>query len=240
MTSPGGSRNRKRVAEVPAPLTPRECTLGGYPSILIDIPRLRQSDFDATTDDTAWRAGINLWFSCWESSPAGSLRADDPALAKAAGMGRDIKSWMRIKAIAIRGFVLCSDGRIYHRTVCEIALGIWIDKLIRRHAGQRGNRGPQSEEQRRDELRSIEQQLATAVTHLRALCPTAPALGKLPKWAQCEPQSAPQSEPHSGRNANRNQTALRPQVKLSEGNGLPSPSQETAEVIQLDTGGGRS
>src|SRR6185312_12952871 len=103
MTSPGGSRNRKRGGEAPAPLTPRGCTLGGYPSILIDIPRLRQSDFDATTDDTAWRAGVNLWFSAWESSPAGSLRSDDASLAKAAGMGRDIKSWGRVREVAMQG-----------------------------------------------------------------------------------------------------------------------------------------
>jgi hypothetical protein len=176
-----GSERRANGAPV-APLTPPECTLSGYPAVLIDIPRLRQSDFDATTDDAAWRAGVNLWFAAWESTPAGSLRADDASLARAAQLGRDLKAWGRVKAAAMRGFVLCSDGRVYHRTVCEIGLGIWIDKLIRRHAGQRGNRGAQTTEQRQTELQSIERQIAQAAACLRALCPTASALTKAAKF----------------------------------------------------------
>lgn len=224
----GGTRTRKRGDQLPPPLTPLECALSGYPAILIDIPRLRQSDFDATTDDTAWRAGLNLWFSAWESKPAGSLRADDAALAKSAGMGRDIRGWLRVKELALQGFVLCSDGRLYHRTLSEVALGIWIDKLIRRHAGQRGNRGSQTAEQRQQELTSIERQIVTAATCLRALCAAAPALSKAAKFSQCDPQSAPQCGQDRG--------ALRPQYKEREGNGSKSPSQDSAEVIQLGAG----
>lgn len=214
----------------PAPLTPPECSLSGYPAILIDIPRLRQSDFDATQDDTAWRAGFNLWFSAWESVPAGSLRADDIALAKAAGIGRDIRTWARIKAIALAGFVTCSDGRVYHRTVCTIALGIWIDKLIRRHAGQRGNRGDKTQDQREAELRVIERQLATAAQCLAKLDPIAPALTKASRiLAQCEP--------HSDRNALPDATALGPQYNGSEGNSPKSPSQDGSGLRVIDGGG---
>lgn len=230
--SRGGGTARECGGKLSAPLTPPECTLSGYPSILIDIPRLRQSDFDATTDDTAWRAGFNLWFSAWESTPAGSLRGDDPSLAKAAGMGRDVKGWLRVKDVALQGFVVCDDGRVYHRTLSEIALGIWIDKLIRRHAGQRGNRGAQTAEERQVELRSIEHHIITAASCLRALCASAPALTKAAKFTQCAPQSEAQSEPHCG----RDNGALRPQYKEREGNGPKNPSQGSAEVIQLDAG----
>jgi hypothetical protein len=134
------------------------------------------------TDDGAWRAGHNLWYSAWESVPAGSLRADDAALAKAAGIGRDMRTWARIKHLAMGGFILCSDGRVYHRTVSTVAIGVWIDKLIRRHAGQRGNRGDKPAAQRADELRAIEQQIATAANCLRALDPVAMALGKAARF----------------------------------------------------------
>lgn len=208
------------------PLTPPECSLDGYPSMLIDIHRLRQSDFDAITDDSAWRAGLNLWFSAWTSVPAGSLRADDASLAKAAGLGKDLKSWARAKKNgAMQGFTLCQDGRVYHRHVSIVALGVWIDKLIRRHAGQRGNRGKVDADQREQELRSIEFQIATAARSLRALDPAASALVKAAKYeAHCEP--------HCGDDA----PAMGPQGKGSEGNGIQKedPSQETGQVISLE------
>lgn len=122
-----------------APLTPEDCDLRDFPRMMIDVSRLRQSEFDATPDDCAWRAGLNLWFSAWHSVPAGSLANDDAALAKAAGLGRDLKTWRDVKEIALRGFVLCDDGRLYHETVCEFALEAWIEKLIHRLSSGAGN-----------------------------------------------------------------------------------------------------
>jgi hypothetical protein len=124
---------------LPAPLTPANCDLSDFPRMMIDIPRLRQSGFDAIIDDSAWRAGLNLWMSAWHSVPAGSLDADDAALTKAAGLGRDLRTWAAVRDNALRGFVLCSDGRFYHETVCEVALEAWIEKLIQRLASGAGN-----------------------------------------------------------------------------------------------------
>lgn len=225
------TKKGKAAAEVPAPvpLTPPECSMDGYSSMLIDIHRLRQSDFDAIDDDSAWRAGLNLWFSAWISVPAGSLRADDASLAKAAGLGRDLATWAKVKAGgAMQGFTLCQDGRVYHRHVSIVALGIWIDKLIRKHAGQRGNRGSVDAQQREHELRSIEFQIATAAKCLRALDPTAAALTKAAKHeAQCQPQSVPQC----GGDA----PAMGPQGNGREGNGIQKdgPSQGTGQVISI-------
>src|SRR5690606_4124736 len=109
------------------------------PRMMLDITRLRQSDFDATPDDSAWRAGLNLWFSAWHAVPAGSLSDDEAALAKAAGLGRDLRTWRKVKAAAMRGFVLCDDGRYYHETVCEFALEAWLEKLSQRLSSGAGN-----------------------------------------------------------------------------------------------------
>ena len=71
------------------PLTPTRCDLRDFPRMMLDITRLRSSEFDTTLDDAAWRAGVNLWMSAWHQVPAASLQNDDASLAKAAGLGRD-------------------------------------------------------------------------------------------------------------------------------------------------------
>jgi hypothetical protein len=49
MSRRGGESKRPAngASRAPAPLTPPDCDMSGYPAILIDISRLRQSDFDA-------------------------------------------------------------------------------------------------------------------------------------------------------------------------------------------------
>lgn len=127
------------MSDFPSPLTPADCDLRDFQRMMIDISRLRQSSFDAILDDSAWRAGVNLWFSAWHAVPAGSLDNEDGALAKAAGLGRDLRTWRNVKKDALRGFVECSDGRLYHETVCEFALEAWIEKLLQRLASGAGN-----------------------------------------------------------------------------------------------------
>lgn len=190
--------------------------------MMIDVPRLRQSDFDAATDDTAWRAGFNLWFSAWESTPAGSLRADDASLAKAAGIGRDMDTWARVKSAAMQGFTLCSDGRVYHATVCTNALGVWIDKLIRRHAGQKGNNARYGAHA---DIGEIERQIVAAGDHLFRLDPLAPAIAKVGRYrSHCESQS------------DHKAGALPSQYNEREGNGPKSPSQEGPRVVSMGAG----
>lgn len=123
----------------PPPLTPPECDLRDFPRMMLDITRLRSSTFDATLDDTAWRAGINLWLSAFHSVPAASLDNDEGVLCKAAGLNRDVKTWRKIRNAAMRGFILCSDGRWYHDTLSEFVLEAWIEKLGHRLSSGAGN-----------------------------------------------------------------------------------------------------
>ena len=39
-----------------------------------------------------------------------------------ADYGRDLKSWAKIRDRALHGFVLCSDGRLYHPMLCREAV----------------------------------------------------------------------------------------------------------------------
>lgn len=122
-----------------APLTPANCDLRDYPRMMLDVVRLRGSEFDATLNDSAWRAGVNLWLTSWHQVPAASLPNDEGSLAKAAGLGRDTKTWKRLKDIALRGWQVCDDGLLYHTVIAEIALECWIDKLGNRLSSGAGN-----------------------------------------------------------------------------------------------------
>lgn len=121
------------------PMTPANCNLQDFPRMMIDIPRLRGSEFDAILDDGAWRAGLNLWLTSWHQVPAASLADDDAALAKAAGLGRDVRTWRKVKAEALRGWQLCSDGLLYHPVVAEMALEAWLEKLAQALSSGAGN-----------------------------------------------------------------------------------------------------
>ena len=74
-----------------------------------------------------------LWCAAWHQLPAASLPDNEMALARLAGFGRHMDDWLEVKDEALRGFTLCSDGRLYHATLAEIAMSAWNDKK-RKHA----------------------------------------------------------------------------------------------------------
>lgn len=121
------------------PLTPADCNIREFPKMMIHVGRLKASTFNATADSEAWRAGVNLWMDSWHNVPAGSLVDGEGVLMKAADLGRDVKTWRRVKEEAMRGWVLCEDGRWYHPVVAETVLEVWINKLLRRLSSGHGN-----------------------------------------------------------------------------------------------------
>jgi hypothetical protein len=60
---------------------------------------------------------INLWGASWREVPAGSLENDEDVLADAAMCSSE--RWAKVRNNVMRGWYLFSDGRLYHRTVCE-------------------------------------------------------------------------------------------------------------------------
>lgn len=158
-----------------APLTPADCNLQDYPRMMIDIGRLRGSSFDASPCDASWRAGLNLWFSAWHQVPAASLSDDDLELVKAAGLGRDLRTWKKIRAGALHGWVKCSDGRLYHPVAAEMALECWLTKLAQRLSSGAGNAkrwGTAFDED------LVKAEIASAAEMLRRLNPKSEALRK--------------------------------------------------------------
>lgn len=125
---------------LPAPLVPAECNLQTMPSLLVDVVRLRDSDFAATVDPGAGFYAVLLWAAAWHQERAGSLPASDVNLAKLAGLGRDLDTWNRYKEGALYGFLLCSDNRYYHPFLCTKALERWIERLSLQLRSGKGNK----------------------------------------------------------------------------------------------------
>lgn len=133
--------------DLPAPLIAADVHLDGVPYMPLLVDRLLSSEFDRIANDREWRAGVTAWCRAWQETPAGSLPSDDASLAKLMGFGREIAAWKKVKANALRGFVLCSDGRLYHPLICEQAAKVWKQRVEWRRlkAAQRG-RPPQPDQ----------------------------------------------------------------------------------------------
>lgn len=95
----------------------------------LDVRMLRDSRFAAQVTGDGFRAGVLLWCAAWHQVPAGSLPDDDIELANLAGYGRFIKEWKKIRTEALYGFVMCSDGRLYHPAVAAKAAAAWQGRL---------------------------------------------------------------------------------------------------------------
>lgn len=104
------------------PLTPSDLDLRNFAYMPLDVVRLRDSEIAVISSGEEFRAAVLLWCSAWHQVPAASLPDDDRVLASLAGFGRDLDGWMEVKEVALRGFVTCSDGRLYHPVIAEKAL----------------------------------------------------------------------------------------------------------------------
>lgn len=110
---------------MPEPLTPADCDLRGYDFMpFYGVRYFRSSSYmqAAARNPRAGLAAMKLWWEAWSQVPCGSLPDDDIELGMLADFGTDKRGWAKSKEIALRGFVKCSDGRLYHKELCEIAL----------------------------------------------------------------------------------------------------------------------
>lgn len=121
--------------DLPNPLTPADCNLRDFPFMPLEVKRLLTSEtwILGTGDERA--AAITLWLESWHQIPAASLPADDRML----GHLSQSKNWKRVKEHALRGWVKCADGRLYHPVVAEKVLEAWVSKLTSSLSGTTGN-----------------------------------------------------------------------------------------------------
>lgn len=112
---------RREDERVPRrPPVSADTDLRHFPKMPIFVQRLLDSKFNSISNDAEWRAGVTLWMKSWFQLPAGSLPNDDAELVKLSGYGENIEGWIRVKAQALHGWFICTDGRLYHKVVAEV------------------------------------------------------------------------------------------------------------------------
>jgi len=113
----------------PLPLTPYDCDLRDYVWMPIDCNRLLTSETWVLGTAEEKVASLTLWMKSWHQVPAGSLPNNEKMLAHMSEVGA---RWPKVRDHALRGWIKCSDGRLYHPVVCEKATEAWQMKLARK------------------------------------------------------------------------------------------------------------
>lgn len=135
------------MTDLPQPLTPADCDLRKFPFMPLDAQRLRDSDIASLSTGDEFRCAVLLWCASWHQVPAGSIPDDDKVLSKLAGFGFAVKEWQKCRAGALRGWIKCSDDRLYHPIVCEKALEGWAGRV--KHAEKKEAERLRKAEERR-------------------------------------------------------------------------------------------
>jgi len=104
------------------PFVPADTDLRNFDYMPLKVAQLRDSDLAAVATDAEFRAAVMLWCASWHQVPASSLPNDERLLCRLAGLGRDIRTWKEIRTVALKGFIACTDGRLYHPLIADLAL----------------------------------------------------------------------------------------------------------------------
>lgn len=137
------------MTNLPDPLTPADCDLRGYRWMPLDVVRVIDSDTYGISTGDEFKTAFRLWAKSWLQVPAASLPDDDRLLAHLAGLSENMPKWKKVKAVALRGFIKCSDGRLYHPVIAEKA----IEAMSKREEHAEHQENIQSRQQRLRERR---------------------------------------------------------------------------------------
>lgn len=175
-------------ADRPLPLVPADVDLRNFPDMWFDVDRLLESETWVMGNGDERAAAFTLWAKSWHQVPAGSLPSD-PRMLEHLSMS---KRWKACSKHALRGWISCSDGRLYHPVVCERALEAWVEKLVSSLSGAIGNSKRWNLDIDLDHMRG---QLLQAVQLLRAMNPQSKQLKKKAVLAHIAAASAGASPP---------------------------------------------
>ncbi|MDB5448789.1 MAG: hypothetical protein JWQ97_4106, partial [Phenylobacterium sp.] len=155
----------------PDPLVPAECSMAGNDWFPLHFDRLRKSKWWRRASDLARARNVMLWGEAYKQVPGGSMPDDDDELAEAAGFGMDVEAFMAAKAEIMAPWTLCSDGRWYHPTVCEVVLEAWEKASERRKAAAAKKAAQRAKVRGQSPSASIVPRNARAVPHDSANVP---------------------------------------------------------------------
>ncbi|WP_439671408.1 DUF1376 domain-containing protein [Cupriavidus necator] len=215
-----------------------------YPFMPLEVKRLLSSETWILGDGEERAAALALWLESWHQIPAASLPDNDRMLEHLS----QSKKWKKAKAHALRGWVKCSDGRLYHATVAEKALEGWIGKLLSSLSGSAGNAKRWGIEV---DTNAVKAQIVDAVQRLRAIAPQSEILKKKqvreilsaspPDGKDVAPRSTGESPPDSrldsppDRNREGDRESKDPPIppKGGEGPHDPEPGKIKRSAISL-------
>jgi hypothetical protein len=80
--------------------------------------RLARSVFLRIGTNEQVGAALRLWVQAWGERPSGSVPNDRRWLADVTKLG---DRWSSHAEVVLHCFVACSDGRLYHPVICDIA-----------------------------------------------------------------------------------------------------------------------
>jgi hypothetical protein len=87
---------------------------------MLNVEKLMASELVALSSLEVIGAALLLWSRAWKQMPAASLPDDDRVISAFAKL--PLPRFRKIRDEVLRGFVKCSDGRLYHRTLSAEAV----------------------------------------------------------------------------------------------------------------------
>ncbi|MFA6180581.1 hypothetical protein [Acidithiobacillus sp.] len=121
------------------PLTPPGTDLRHGAAFEVDIVNLLHSEFIHLATNEELGAAARLCLRSLFQVPAGSLPNDEIILAKLAGCDHRAKAWQRVRAMALYGWALCSDGRLYHQETARMVFAFLVGEDTRKWADEERN-----------------------------------------------------------------------------------------------------
>jgi hypothetical protein len=110
------------------PLVPPDVDLRGLSFVPLFGDRLFKSAGWIEASDAARCAALRLcWHAYAHEVPAASLPDNERVLAQHAGVTPTV--FRRLRPQALRGWIKCDDGRLYHEFLAEIALDAWKRRI---------------------------------------------------------------------------------------------------------------
>ena len=113
--------------QLPPPLVPAEVDCTDLDGFMLNAERLMASELVALSSHEVIGAALLLWCRAWKQRPAASLPNDEKVMAAFSRM--PLQRFRKLREEVLRGFVLCSDGRLYHSTLAKEAINAYERKV---------------------------------------------------------------------------------------------------------------
>jgi uncharacterized protein YdaU (DUF1376 family) len=121
--------------ELPEPLVGPHVDCSDLDSFMLNTERLMASELLALNGNEVLGAALLLWCRAWKQRPAASLPDDDRVNAAFARLS--LAKFRQMKEGVMRGFIKCSDGRLYHRVLAQEAIRSYAWKITAKQRRER-------------------------------------------------------------------------------------------------------